>query len=165
MNRPRPDVPGPDQESVWDYPRPPRTERSAERVEVWLGGVRIASTTAALRVLETSHPPTYYLPREAFADDSLAPCEGGSWCEWKGAAAWFDVRGGGRTARRAAWAYPAPARGFESLRGHVAVLPGAVERCVVDGEQVRPQEGGFYGGWITSRVAGPFKGVPGSRGW
>ncbi len=165
MNRPRPDEPGPDQESVWDYPRPPRTERSEERVEVWLGGVRIASTTAALRVLETGHPPTYYLPREAFADGSLAPCEGGSWCEWKGAAAWFDVRGGGRTARRAAWAYPAPAPGFESLRGYVAVLAGAVDRCVVDGERVRPQEGGFYGGWITSRVAGPFKGTPGSRGW
>jgi uncharacterized protein (DUF427 family) len=134
-------------------------------VEVWLGGARIASTTAALRVLETSHPPTYYLPREAFAEGSLLPCEGSSWCEWKGAAAYFDVRGGARTAPRAAWTYPSPAPGFESLRGHVALMPGMMDRCLVAGEQVLPQEGGFYGGWITSRVAGPFKGAPGSRGW
>ena len=165
MRRPRPDVPGPGQESVWDYPRPPRTEHAREHVEVWLGGERIASTTAALRVLETSHPPTYYLPRDAFAEGSLLPCEGSSWCEWKGAAAYFDVRGGDRTAPRAAWTYPSPAPGFESLRGHVALMPGLMDRCLVAGEQVLPQEGGFYGGWITSRVVGPFKGAPGSRGW
>ena len=115
MRRPRPETPGPGQESVWDYPRPPRIEPTREHVEVWLGGARIASTTAALRVLETSHPPTYYLPREAFAEGALVPCEGGSWYEWKGAAAYFDVRGGTRTAPRAAWTYPSPAPGFESL--------------------------------------------------
>ena len=165
MSRPRPRAPGPGQESVWDYPRPPRVEPTPERVEVWLGGTRIAATTAALRVLETSHPPTYYLPRAAFAEGSLRPCEGASWCEWKGAAAWFDVQGGRRSAPRAAWTYPDPAPGFGSLREHVAVLPGAMDRCLVDGERVVPQEGGFYGGWITSRVVGPFKGGPGSRGW
>ncbi|WP_062735486.1 DUF427 domain-containing protein [Kocuria turfanensis] len=165
MSRPRPRTPGPGQESVWDYPRPPRVEPTPERVEVWLGGTCIAATTAALRVLETSHPPAYYLPRAAFAEGSLRPCEGASWCEWKGAAAWFDVQGGRRSAPRAAWTYPDPAPGFGSLRGHVAVLPGAMGRCLVDGERVVPQEGGFYGGWITSRVIGPFKGGPGSRGW
>ncbi|MFI7583927.1 DUF427 domain-containing protein [Kocuria sp. M1N1S27] len=165
MRRPRPDTPGPGQDSVWDYPRPPRAEPSREHVEVWLGGERIASTTAALRVLETSHPPTYYLPRGSFADGSLVPCEGSSWCEWKGAAAYFDVRGGNRTASRAAWTYPSPTPGFESLRGHIALMPGEMDGCFVAGEQVRPQDGGFYGGWITSRVAGPFKGTPGSRGW
>ena len=165
MSRPRPRIPGPGQESVWDYPRPPRVEPTPERVEVWLGGTCIAATTAALRVLETSHPPTYYLPRAAFAEGSLRPCEGSSWCEWKGAAAWFDVQGGRRGAPRAAWTYPAPAPGFAPLRGHVAALPGAMDRCLVDGERVVPQEGGFYGGWITSRVVGPFKGGPGSRGW
>jgi uncharacterized protein (DUF427 family) len=165
MSRPRPRTPGPGQESVWDYPRPPRVELTPERVEVWLGGECVAATAAALRVLETSHPPTYYLPRTAFAEGSLRPCEGASWCEWKGAAAWFDVQGGGRSVPRAAWAYPDPAPGFASLWGHVAVLPGAMDRCLVDGERVVPQEGGFYGGWITSRVVGPFKGGPGSRGW
>ena len=90
-----------------------------------------------------------YLPREAFAEGALVACEGSSWCEWKGAAAYFDVRGGARTAPRAAWTYPSPAPGFESLRGHVALMPGMMDRCLVAGEQVLPQEGGFYGGWIT----------------
>lgn len=150
---------------MWDYPRPPAVEPTAQRVRIELAGVVLLDSTRALRVLETSHPPTYYLPRAAFAEGSLRPCEGASWCEWKGAAAWFDVQGGGRSAPRAAWTYPDPAPGFASLRGHVAVLPGAMDRCLVDGERVVPQEGGFYGGWITSRVVGPFKGGPGSRGW
>jgi uncharacterized protein (DUF427 family) len=162
---PRPVVPGPGQESAWDYPRPPRVEPSPERVEVWLGGVRIADTSRSVRVLETSHPPTYYLPRDAFTEGSLVPAGGSTWCEWKGEATWFDVRGGRRTAPRAAWTYPAPRAGYESLRGRVALMPGLVDRCVVDGETVLPQEGGFYGGWITSRVVGPFKGAPGTRGW
>ena len=165
MRRPRPATPGPGQESVWDYPRPPRVEPSREHVEVWLGGERIAATSAVLRVLETSHPPTYYLPRDAFADGCLVPAEGATWCEWKGEAAYFDLRGGGRTAPRAAWTCSAPQRGFEVLREHVAVMPAAVDRCLVDGEEVLPQEGGFYGGWITSHVVGPFKGERGSHGW
>jgi len=162
---PPPQRPGPGQESVWDYPRPPRVEPSAERVEVWLGGVRVASSTRSLRVLETSHPPTYYVPIEDFGAGVLAAAEGSSWCEFKGQAAYYDVVGSDAVAHRAAWTYPHPSRGFEVLRGHVAVMPGAVDRCTVDGEVVVAQAGGFYGGWITSRVVGPFKGEPGSRGW
>ena len=152
-------------ESVWDYPRPPRVEPSSEHVEVVLGGVVVASTDASWRVLETSHPPTYYLPRECFADGACGPAEGHTWCEWKGQASYFDLVTPERVAPRAAWTYPAPSRGFEVIAGAVAVMPGLVDRCTVDGEVVEPQPGGFYGGWITSRVTGPFKGGPGTRGW
>lgn len=152
-------------ESVWDYPRPPRVEPSHELVEVVLGGVVIASTRASYRVLETSHPPTYYLPPEAFAAGVLRPAEGSSFCEWKGVAAYYDLVAGDVVAARAAWCYPDPAPGFEAIAGHVAVYPALVDRCTVDGEVVEPQPGGFYGGWITSRVTGPFKGAPGTRGW
>ena len=152
-------------ESVWDYPRPPRVEPSDELVEVVLGGVVIASTRASYRVLETSHPPTYYLPREAFAEGTVRPAEGSSYCEWKGAASYFDLVAGTTVAARAAWGYPEPTRGFEAIAGHLAVYPARVDRCTVDGEVVQPQPGGFYGGWITSRVTGPFKGGPGTRGW
>ena len=165
MRRPEPDQPGPGQESVWDYPRPPRVEKDTSLVEVVLGGVLIASTTAALRVLETSHPPTYYLPRDDFAVGSLRPAEGRSFCEWKGVAAYLDVVGGDAVAPRAAWYYPEPSPAFAAVAGHVALYPGAMDRCLVDGEVVRPQPGGFYGGWITSRVVGPFKGDPGTRFW
>ncbi len=150
---------------MWDYPRPPRLERSGELVEVRLGERCIAQTTASLRVLETSHPPTYYLPLDAFVEGSLVPASGSSFCEWKGQAAYFDVVGGDARARRAGWTYPTPTAGFEALVDHVAVMPAAMDLCLVDGELVRPQEGGFYGGWITDRVVGPFKGIPGSQWW
>ena len=163
--RPAPQRPGPGQESVWDYPRPPRVEPTGSLVEIRLGGQVIARTTAALRVLETSHPPTYYLPTTAFAEGVLRPAAGSSYCEWKGDAAYLDVVTPERTATRAAWTYPRPSPGFEDLVDHVAVMPGAMDACTVDGEVVVPQEGGFYGGWITSRVVGPFKGGAGSRGW
>ncbi len=165
MRRPEPERPGPGQESVWDYPRPPRVEPCASLVEVVLGGETVARTGRALRVLETSHPPTYYLPMSDFAEGSLRPAPGSSFCEWKGTAAYFDVVGGGVVADRAAWHYPHPAAGFTELAGHVAVYPAKVDRCVVDGEIVRPQPGGFYGGWITSKVVGPFKGDPGTLSW
>ncbi len=163
--RPRPEQPGPDQESVWDYPRPPRVDPSDEVVEVWLGGRRVARTTRSLRVLETSHPPTYYLPVADVEPGTLVPVGGTTGCEWKGAASYFDLHAGGVVARRAAWTYAAPCRGFEALVDHVAVMPGAVDRCVVGGDTVVPQPGDFYGGWITPRVVGPFKGIPGSWGW
>jgi uncharacterized protein (DUF427 family) len=165
VRHPQPDPVGPGQESVWDYPRPPRVEPTSERVVVELGGEVVATTTSALRVLETSHPPTYYLPRTAFADGALVPAAGSSYCEFKGHATYLDLTGGGRTAARAAWTYPDPSPGFEALRDHVALYPGLVDRVTVDGERVRPQEGGFYGGWITDRVAGPFKGAVGTRHW
>jgi uncharacterized protein (DUF427 family) len=134
-------------------------------VEVVFGGEVVARTRRSLRVLETSHPPTYYLPAHDFADGSLVPVEGGSFCEWKGSAAYCDVHGGGAVAPRAAWHYPHPTPAFRQLAGHVAVYPGAMDRCLVDGEVVAPQPGGFYGGWVTSKVVGPFKGGPGTQGW
>ena len=163
--RPRPEKPGPGQESVWDYPRPPAPVPSSQLVEVLLGGVVIARTTTSWRVLETSHPPTYYLPREAFVDGALVPTSGSSSCEWKGLAAYADLHGGGLVAPRAAWTYPDPTPAFEAISDAWAVMPGAVDACRVDGETVRPQEGGLYGGWITDAVVGPFKGGPGSWGW
>ena len=165
MSRPVPLPAGPGQESVWDYPRPPAVDPSGELVEVHLGGEVVARTRASLRVLETSHPPTYYLPLDAFVDGALVAAPGSSVCEWKGQAAYFDVVGGGRRAARAAWTYPDPVPTYAVLAGHVAVMPGLVDACYVDGEQVRAQEGGFYGGWVTDRVVGPFKGIPGSWGW
>ena len=162
---PVPDVPGPGQESVWDYPRPPRVEPPDETVEIHLGGGVVARSTRALRVLETSHPPTYYVPAADFVAGALRPTTGSSWCEFKGMAAYLDVVAGPVVAARAGWTYPRPATGFEALVDHVAVMPAAMDECRVGGEVVVPQEGGFYGGWITSRVVGPFKGAPGTRGW
>lgn len=150
---------------MWDYPRPPALRRSEEHISVVLGGVEICGTTTSYRVLETSHPPTYYLPRSAFAPGSLHEAGGSSFCEWKGTAGYLDLRGGGRTAPRAAWYYPTPSPRYAALAGHLALYAGSVDECLVDGERVVPQPGGFYGGWITSSVAGPFKGVPGSQGW
>lgn len=157
--------PGPGQESVWDYPRPPRVEPSSERIVLVLGGEVIVDTTESLRVLETSHPPAYYLPCTAFADGSLVPAAGSSFCEFKGSAKYLTVRGGDAAAERSAWYYPNPSPGFEQLVDHVAVYPAAMDSVTVDGETVLPQAGGFYGGWITSRVVGPFKGEPGTMGW
>lgn len=158
-------VPGPGQESVWDYPRPPRVEPGTERVVVRFAGQVIAESVGALRVLETSHPPGYYLPRTAFASGVLVEAGGSSVCEFKGPASYLDVRLGDAVARHAAWYYPAPWPGYEQLRDTVSLYPGAMERCEVDGEAVLAQEGDFYGGWITSRVVGPFKGGPGTFGW
>jgi uncharacterized protein (DUF427 family) len=153
-------------ESVWDYPRPPVVVPSHEHVVVDLDGETVADTRRSLRVLETSHPPVYYLPPDAIAPGVLRPVEGRTWCEFKGSAAYFDVVGpSGRVLPRAAWHYPEPTSGFEELVGHVAFYPGRMDRCTVDGETVVAQEGDFYGGWITSRVTGPFKGAPGTAGW
>lgn len=152
-------------ESVWDYPRPPRVEPFAGAISVEVGGAVVASTPRAWRVLETSHPPTYYLPREAFADGALRRTSGSSWCEWKGRATYYDLIGGDRVAPKCAWSYLDPTPGFVAITGAVAVMAGAVDRCTVNGELVVPQPGGFYGGWITSWVTGPFKGGPGSAGW
>lgn len=158
-------APSAGQESVWDYPRPPRVEATEELVEVVLGGETIARSSAALRVLETSHPPTYYLPVADFVNGTLQPVDGSSYCEFKGVAAYFDLIGGGVVAPRAGWTYPAPTRGFEQLLDYIAVMPGLMDECRVAGELVRAQAGGFYGGWITDRVVGPFKGEPGTMGW
>lgn len=157
--------PGPGQESVWDYPRPPRVEASGERVTVRLGGETIVDTRDVVRVLETSHPPVYYLPRSAFPEGVLRPAAGSSFCEFKGAAKYLTLEAGDATAERSAWYYPTPSAGFEVLADRVALYPAMMDACEVNGETVTPQAGGFYGGWITSRVVGPFKGEPGTMGW
>jgi uncharacterized protein (DUF427 family) len=161
----RPSEPGPGQESVWDYPRPPRVERSAREVVVVLGGVEVCRTSQALRVLETSHPPVWYLPVEGWHPEALSLGTGTSYCEFKGTAVYMDVTGGDRVQPAAGWQYPEPEPGYEQLLGAVAVYPGRMDRCTVDGEVVGAQEGGFYGGWVTGDVVGPFKGAPGTRFW
>ena len=155
----------PGQLSVWDFPRPPAAEQWHERVVLRHGGRVIAETTEAWCVLETSHPPTYYLPPTAFADGVLRPARGSSYCEWKGQASYLDLVAGDVVAERAAWAYPAPTPAFAMLLDHVSLYPATLESVTVDGVEVEPQPGGFYGGWITPRVAGPFKGSPGTLGW
>lgn len=165
MSRPSRDPVGPGQESVWDYPRPPALRWAHRPIRIVLGGEEICRADGAWQVLETSHPPTYYLPRTSFVDGALTDADGSSFCEWKGTAHYFDVHGGGRTAPRAAWSYPRPSVGFEQLVDHVALYPAAMDACFVGEELVRPQPGGFYGGWITSEVVGPFKGSPGTSGW
>jgi uncharacterized protein (DUF427 family) len=150
---------------VWDYPRPPRLEPFRGAITIELGGQTIAVTDAAWRVLETSHPPTYYLPADCFVDGVLRRAAGSSWCEWKGQAGYYDLVTPGKVATKAAWTYRTPTPPFAALAGAVAVLAARVDRCTVNGEEVTPQPGGFYGGWITSWIAGPFKGVPGSEYW
>lgn len=152
-------------ESVWDYPRPPRVEMSDEHVVVTHRGVVLCDTMSALRVLETSHPPTYYLPFADVNRDLLEPVSGSTICEFKGVAHYADIVVGDERLPRAAWWYPEPNRGFESLADHLAIYPGRVDEATVNGELVQAQEGDFYGGWITSRVSGPFKGAPGTWGW
>lgn len=153
-------------ESVWDYPRPPIVVPSPERVVVEVGSQIVADSRRTLRVLETSHPPVYYVPLDDVVPGVLRPVTGTTWCEYKGTASYFDVVcSDGRVIPRAAWHYPRPTAGYEALSGHVAFYPGLMDRCTVDGEVVVAQPGDFYGGWITSRVTGPFKGAPGTRGW
>jgi uncharacterized protein (DUF427 family) len=163
--RPEPDPVAPGQESVWDYPRPPRLEPVSARLEVVLGDETIAATTRAYRVLETSHPPNYYFPPDDVVAGALEPSTGRSFCEWKGRAHYFTVRGGSRVAVDGAWGYEAPSEAFAPIRGYVAFYARRMDACFVAGELVTPQPGDFYGGWITSSIAGPFKGAPGSRGW
>ncbi len=163
--RPVPIVPRPGQESVWDYPRPPRLEPVAARLRVVLGGVTVADTVRGVRVLETSHPPNYYLPIDDVVAGALVPAAGASRCEWKGVARYFDVTAGGRVAVGAAWTYPTPVDAYAALARMVAFYPTPMDACFVGDEQVRVQAGGFYGGWITDAVVGPFKGDPGTNGW
>jgi uncharacterized protein (DUF427 family) len=152
-------------ESVWDYPRPPRVEPSERRIRVIVDGTVIADSRRALRVLETSHPPGWYIPAEDVRTDLLHPTSRRTNCEFKGAARYFTIRAGGPDRADAAWTYPHPLPGFESIAGHIAFYPGRVDEAWVDAERVVPQAGDFYGGWITSDVTGPFKGGPGTRSW
>lgn len=157
--------PQPGQESVWDYPRPPRVELAAERVRVVFAGREVASSDRAVRVLETSHPPVFYVPLNDIAAGVLELTSTTTFCEFKGRASYYTIGLDDRTSADAAWTYLAPSPGYESLGGMVAFYPGRVDDCFVGDEQVQPQAGDFYGGWITSTVVGPFKGAPGTRGW
>lgn len=156
---------GQGQESVWDYPRPPRIDADQREVVVECGGVEVARTRRALRVLETASPPTFYLPPNDVRSEMLVACGGGSFCEWKGQARYWAVVVPDRPpAPSAAWSYEAPFAGFERLAGYLAFYPQMLE-CYVDAVRVAPQPGGFYGGWVTPELVGPFKGTPGSEGW
>jgi uncharacterized protein (DUF427 family) len=153
------------QESVWDYPRPPRLEKTSRHIQVIYKGITIADTRRALRVLETSHPPTYYIPSGDIQMEYLQSSHHTSYCEWKDRAAYYHVIVGESKAENAAWTYPDPTPAFASLKDHLAFYPQMMDSCTVDGERVRPQPGEFYGGWITSDILGPFKGEPGSATW
>lgn len=161
----QPVEPGPGQESVWGYPRPPKVEDSNRHIQVWLNGVLVAETRRAKRVLETSHPPTWYIPPEDVRLEHFRENDEGSWCEWKGLTHYYDVEVNGVSVPSAAWFYEQPTRMFDELKGYVAFYPQLMEACYVDGERVTAQPGGFYGGWITGDVVGPFKGGPGTELW
>jgi uncharacterized protein (DUF427 family) len=169
MRRPQRIPPGPGQESVWDYPRPPRLERIDSLVRVEHAGAVVGETTRAWRVLETSQAPGFYLPPDDLALELLRPAALRTHCEWKGEAAYWDVvvgtGPGAAVSREAAWSYPQPTPAFAAIRDHLAFYPQRVDACLVDGERVEANAGDFYGGWVTSKVVGPFKGGSGSWGW
>lgn len=161
---PKPKTPLPGQESVWDYPRPAIVQPSSRHIVIRRAGETIADTRAAIRTLETSHPSTYYLPPDDVVTGRLQPSDHRSFCEWKGVARYWDLVTPDGRLPNVAWSYPDPSSAFLSLRDHVAFYAEPFD-CTVDGGRVVPQPGGFYGGWITPDLAGPFKGVPGSRFW
>lgn len=165
MHKPDRIEPGPGQESVWDYPRPPEIQSCSAKIEIVFNDSPILTTTRSFRILETSHPPTFYLPYEDFAAGVLVSSLRRSFCEWKGQAAYFDIEVDSKRAFEAAWGYPNPVEGFAALKDHVAVYAHLMDACYVDGELVRAQQGDFYGGWITSNVVGPFKGPAGTQFW
>jgi uncharacterized protein (DUF427 family) len=152
-------------ESVWDYPRPPRVERDQRSVRVIVNDVTVAASHSSFRVLETSHPPVYYIPPDDVRKDCVQPSPRRTLCEFKGIAHYWNVRVGPREIRDAAWTYPSPNIGFEIIRDCFAFYPGLMDACYVGNERVQPQPGDFYGGWVTSDIVGPFKGGPGTKGW
>ncbi|HEV2123072.1 MAG TPA: DUF427 domain-containing protein [Chloroflexota bacterium] len=165
LPRPPRSEPAPGHESVWDYPRPPRVEDTRKRLQVIFQGVTIADTRRGKRVIETSGAPVYYFPPEDVQFDCLAQTERATHCEWKGRAVYYTVQMGERNAPNAAWSYPDPAAGYEAIAVYLGFYPSLMDRCLVDGEPARPQPGGFYGGWVTDDIVGPFKGAPGSEHW
>lgn len=156
--------PAPGQQSVWDYPRPPCIDAETREVVVRAGNVELARTRRALRVLETASPPTVYIPRSDVAAEYLEPAPGSSSCEWKGTARYWNVSVPPRLLKAVGWSYDDPLPEFDAIRGHLSFYPGRIE-CYVDGIRVKGQTGGFYGGWVTPEIVGPFKGDPGTSGW
>jgi len=157
--------PGPGQESVWYYQRPPRLEDSNKHIQVIFNQIAIADTHHAMRVLETSHPPVYYIPPSDIKMEYLIRTPQSSFCEWKGLAEYYTVAVGDKQVQNAAWFYPDPTPTFTAIKDYVAFYPHLMDACYVNGEKVQPQPGNFYGGWITSDIVGPFKGSPGTWGW
>jgi uncharacterized protein (DUF427 family) len=153
------------QESVWDYPRPPDLQPVDKRLRIGFNGALIAETTNGWRVLETSHPPVYYFPPEDIDEQYVQKVSGTSFCEWKGTARYVDVLVEGKRIERVGWYYPEPTERFEPITDHIAFYAGPMDACYVGDEEAEPQPGGFYGGWITRDVVGPFKGGPGTWGW
>jgi uncharacterized protein (DUF427 family) len=163
--KPAPEPIAPGQESVWSYPRPAIAERTDAHVRIEHAGKVLVDTNASVRTLETSHPPSYYIPLQGIAPGILSRAPGTSFCEWKGGAVYWNVVLRDIVLPGVGWSYPAPSRPFGDLRDHVAFYAERFDLCSVNGERARPQPGGFYGGWITSKVVGPFKGGSGTRGW
>lgn len=163
--KPRRIKPGPGQESVWDYPRPPRLETCSKTLRVMLRGVVLAETNRGSCVLETSHPPTYYIPPADIQMTYLVENAKLTFCEWKGQGQYYDVQIGDQLVKHAAWFYPNPLAPFEALAGCIAFYASKMDACYVDDEVVQSQPGDFYGGWITKNIVGPFKGDPGTWGW
>jgi uncharacterized protein (DUF427 family) len=152
-------------ESVWDYPRPPKLEPVSNRIRVVFAGQTIADSSRCQRVLENSHPPVYYIPREDIREEFLRPGSGRSFCEYKGSASYWSLQVGEKSSPNAGWSYEAPSKSFSAIRGYIAFYATRVDECYVDQERVKPQPGDFYGGWITSDITGPFKGGAGTSGW
>ncbi len=150
---------------MWDYPRPPAVDPASAHVRVVHAGTVIADSRRSLRILETSQPPVYYLPPEDCALEHLYRTRSRSFCEWKGAATYWAVQVGDVRVLDAAWSYQQPVRAYAAIQGHFAFYARLLDECWVDDERVQPNPGDFYGGWITSRVVGPFKGGPGTQGW
>jgi uncharacterized protein (DUF427 family) len=165
MIRPKRVEPGPGQESVWDYPRPPRLEEIDRHIRIVFNGVTMVDTRHAWRVLETSHPPVYYIPPADIRMQYLARADGTSWCEWKGQAIYYTLTVQDKQVEKAAWSYPHPTSDFKPIKDYLAFYAGPIDGCYIDDEKVTAQPGGFYGGWITADIVGPFKGEAGSRGW
>lgn len=165
MRQPMRIEPAAGQESVWDYPRPPRVELSHRHIQVIFNDVVIADTRRAQRVLETSHPPVYYLPVEDVQMQYLKRTRGATICEWKGRAIYYAVVVGNRRAETAVWSYPDPTPAFLPIKNYLAFYASKMDRCLIDGMEAHAQPGDFYGGWITEEIVGPFKGDPGTYGW
>lgn len=163
--KPKPIKPKIGQESVWDYPRPPKFEPVSKQIQIYFGGELIADTTEAYRVLETSHPPVYYIPLKDIKTEYLKPSSQHSFCEWKGEGNYYHLQVGDMKVLNAAWYYPKPSKAFAPIKDYPAFYAHQMDKCLVDGEEVTPQPGNFYGGWITKDIVGPFKGVDGSWGW
>ena len=153
------------QESVWDYPRPPRLESTNMHLKIIFSGETIVETTGAFRVLETSHPPVYYFSPEDVRMEFLTENSDSSFCEWKGRAGYYDLQIGNKRVEKAAWFYPNPTNSFAKIKNYIAFYPSKMDACFVGDERAQVQEGDFYGGWITSDIVGPFKGGAGSWGW